>query len=154
MNINIYEAIDRPTPLLQRLLALWEASVRATHAFLSELEIQQIKGYVPQALSSVPHLIVAEEAPGAPAAFLGIDGDRLEMLFLSPAARGKGLGKRLLQYGVSHYGVRELTVNEQNPQAVSFYQHMGFVAYRRTALDEEGQPYPLLYMKLDETRQA
>lgn len=154
MNINIYEAIDRPTPLLQRLLAVWEASVRATHAFLSEPEIQQIKDYVPQALSSVPHLIVVEEAPGAPAAFMGIDDDRLEMLFLAPAARGKGLGKRLLQYGVSHYGVRELTVNEQNPRAVGFYQHMGFVAYKRTALDEEGQPYPLLYMKLDETRQA
>ena len=154
MNINIYEAIDRPTPLLQRLLAVWEASVRATHAFLSEPEIQQIKGYVPQALSSVPHLIVAEEAPGAPAAFMGIDGDRLEMLFLAPAARGKGLGKRLLQYGVSHYGMRELTVNEQNPQAVGFYQHMDFVAYKRTTLDEDGQPYPLLYMKLDETRQA
>lgn len=154
MNINIYEAIDRPTPLLQRLLDVWEASVRATHTFLSEPEIQQIKDYVPQALSSVPHLIVAEEAPGAPAAFMGIDGDWLEMLFLAPAARGKGLGKRLLQYGVSHYGVRELTVNEQNPRAVGFYQHMGFVAYKRTALDEEGQPYPLLYMKLDETRQA
>lgn len=154
MNINIYEAIDRPTPLLQHLLDVWEASVRATHAFLSEPEIQQIKGYVPQALSSVPHLIVAEEVPGCPAAFMGIDSDRLEMLFLTPAARGKGLGKRLLQYGISHYGVRELTVNEQNPQAVGFYQHMGFVAYKRTALDEEGQPYPLLYMKLDETRQA
>lgn len=154
MNINIYEAIDRPTPLLQRLLDVWEASVRATHAFLSEPEIQQIKAYVPQALSSVPHLIVAEEAPGAPAAFMGIDSNRLEMLFLAPVARGKGLGKRLLQYGVSHYGVRELTVNEQNPQAVGFYRHMGFITYRRTALDEEGQPYPLLYMKLDETRQA
>ena len=154
MNINIYEAIDRPTPLLQHLLDVWEASVRATHTFLSEPEIQQIKDYVPQALSSVPHLIVAEEAPGAPAAFMGIDGDRLEMLFLAPAVRGKGLGKRLLHYGVSHYGVRELTVNEQNPQAVGFYRHMGFVTYKRTALDEEGQPYPLLYMKLDETCQA
>ena len=41
-----------------------------------------------------------------------------------------------------------MTVNEQNPQAVGFYQHLGFVIYRRTSHDEEGNPYPLLYLKL------
>ena len=39
-------------------------------------------------------------------------------------------------------------MNEQNPQAIGFYQHMGFVTYRRTEQDEEGGPYPLLYMRL------
>lgn len=70
------------------------------------------------------------------------------MLFLSPKVRGKGLGKQLLQYAVQDYGVRELTVNEQNPQAVGFYEHLGFQTYKRTEYDEEGNPYPLLYMKL------
>ena len=70
-----------------------------------------------------------------------------EMLFLSPEARGKGLGKRLLQYGIETYNIQELTVNEQNPQAVGFYEHMGFQTYKRTDHDEEGNPYPLLYMK-------
>ena len=41
-----------------------------------------------------------------------------------------------------------MTVNEQNPQAVGFYEHMGFETYQRTDHDEEGNPYPLLYMKL------
>ena len=68
------------------------------------------------------------------------------MLFLAPDARGAGLGRRLLEYRVAHYGVRELTVNEQNPQAVGFYRHMGFEAYKRTETDEQGGPYPLLYM--------
>ena len=54
----------------------------------------------------------------------------------------------LLQYGVRNYGITEVTVNEQNPQAVGFYEHMGFKTYKRTDLDEEGSPYPLLYMKL------
>lgn len=49
---------------------------------------------------------------------------------------------------MGNLGIRELTVNEQNPQAVGFYTHMGFQTYRRTARDEEGNPYPLLYMKL------
>ena len=70
------------------------------------------------------------------------------MLFLSPKVRGKGLGKQLLQYAVQDYGVRELTVNEQNPQAVGFYEYLGFQTYKRTEYDEEGNPYPLLYMKL------
>ena len=67
--------------------------------------------------------------------------------FLS-AERGKGVGKQLLQYGIENYGIQELTVNEQNPQAVGFYRHMGFKTYKRTDYDEEGNPYPLLYMKL------
>ena len=53
----------------------------------------------------------------------------------------------MLQYGIETYGITELTVNEQNPQAVGFYEHMGFETYKRTELDEEGDPYPLLYMK-------
>ncbi len=73
----------------------------------------------------------------------------LEMLFLSPKERGKGLGKQLLLYGIHNYGIEELTVNEQNPQAVGFYEHMGFETYKRTDLDEEGNPYPLLYMKIE-----
>ena len=69
------------------------------------------------------------------------------MLFLSPAERGKGLGRQLVQYGLRQYGLREVTVNEQNPQAVGFYQHLGFAVEKRTDRDEQGNPYPLLYMK-------
>lgn len=79
---------------------------------------------------------------------MGIEGDRLEMLFIAPEERGRGLGRRLLQLGAEGYGVRELTGNEQNPQATGFYEHMGFAAYKRTELDEEGNPYPLLHMRL------
>ena len=70
------------------------------------------------------------------------------MLFLLPEVRGQGLGRQLLEYAIRNYGVGEVTVNEQNPQAVGFYQHLGFVIYRRTSHDEEGNPYPLLYLKL------
>lgn len=71
-----------------------------------------------------------------------------ELLCLSPEVRGKGFGKQLLQYGIETYNIQELTVNEQNPQAVGFYEHMGFQTYKRTEYDEEGNPYPLLYMRL------
>ena len=127
---------------------VWERSVRATHLFLSDAEVKQIRQYVPQALDGVQHLIVAEDESGEPVAFMGTENGRLEMLFLSPTERGKGLGKRMLQYGVQNYDIREVTVNEQNPQAVGFYEHMGFKTYRRTDCDEQGNPYPLLCMKL------
>ncbi len=144
--MKLYELQDRQA-LLPALLALWEESVRATHTFLTDADIARIKGYVPQALRGVAHLIVASDA-GAPVAFMGIENGRLEMLFLAPLARGKGLGRRLLQHGIETYGVREVTVNEQNPQAVGFYRHMGFVTYKRNDCDEAGDPYPLLYMRL------
>ncbi|WP_341481864.1 GNAT family N-acetyltransferase [Enterococcus cecorum] len=70
------------------------------------------------------------------------------MLFIQVNARGQGIDKQLLRYAIKNFDVNELTVNEQNPQAIGFYEHLGFVTYKRTELDEEGQPYPLLYMKL------
>ena len=95
----------------------------------------------------VAHLMIAENDAGQPIAFMGTENSRLEMLFITPAERGKGIGKQLMQYGLENYGIEEVTVNEQNPQAVGFYEHLGFVTYKRTVLDEEGNPYPLLYMK-------
>lgn len=146
--MKIYDIQDRAPQLISALVVVWEASVRATHLFHSGAEIEQIKLCVPQALESVERLTVAENDSGEPVAFMGTDSGRLEMLFISPAERGKGLGKKLLQLGIEEYGVRELTVNEQNTQAVGFYEHMSFAAYKRTPLDEQGQPYPLLYMRL------
>ena len=145
--MHIYEAAARTPELLQSLLPVWEASVRVTHLFLSEPEILRIKQYVPQAIGGVAHLLVVETEPGVPVGFLGAEDGRLEMLFLAPAVRGRGLGRQLAERSIRDYGVREVTVNEQNPQAVGFYSHLGFETYKRTELDEEGDPYPLLYMK-------
>ncbi len=144
--MKIYEIQNRTLQLIAELLDVWEGSVRATHLFLSDAEVKSIKEYVPQALENVEYLIIAEAEK--PIAFMGTQNGRLEMLFIAPEERGKGIGKQLMQYGIQNYGVTEVTVNEQNPQAVGFYEHMGFKTYKRTDLDEEGNPYPLLYMKL------
>lgn len=114
--MTIYEVPECSDSLLQTILTIWEASVRATHHFLSDAEIVRIREYVPQAVRAVEHLVLAEDASGTAVAFLGDEGHRLEMLFLSPSERGKGIGRQLLQCGVQHYGIREVTVNEQNPQ--------------------------------------
>lgn len=146
--MKIIEVTDRTELLIEQLLNVWESSVRATHLFLSESEIEGIKHYVPQALKEIPHLIVAENENKAPVGFMGIVEKHLEMLFVSHKERGKGYGKKLLQYGIEKYAVNDLAVNEQNPLANGFYKHMGFEVYKRTELDEQGNPYPLLYMRL------
>lgn len=146
--MKIKEVNDRPQALIEQLLIAWESSVKATHLFLSENEIESIKKYVPQALKQIPHLIIVENKNQVPVGFMGIENQHLEMLFVSNEERGKGLGKKLLNYGIEQYSVNDLAVNEQNPLAKGFYEHMGFEVYKRTDRDEQGNPYPLLYMKL------
>ena len=143
--MKILEVADRTPDLINQLLEVWEKSVRATHLFLSDREIKNIKEYVPQALNGIAHLMISAGEAGRSVAFMGIEDGTLEMLFISPEERGKGLGKRLIEYGIESYSVERLAVNEQNPQAKGFYEHMGFHVNKRTGLDEQGNPYPLLY---------
>ena len=90
-----------------------------------------------------------ENENNVPIAFMGMNNSKLEMLFVKNSERGKGLGKQLLSYGIEKYNVNELVVNEQNPNAKAFYEHLGFKVYKREELDEQGNPYPILYMKID-----
>ena len=50
--MKIIEVTDRTPDLIGQLLDVWEASVRATHLFLTDGEISSIKAYVPQVLSN------------------------------------------------------------------------------------------------------
>lgn len=147
--MQIREVKERDSILLEQLVAVWESSVQATHLFLTAGEIAAIKQYVPIALKDVNHLLVAEEEGKNPVAFMGLSEPKLEMLFIAPAARGRGLGKRLVSLAIDNYAINQLTVNEQNPQAQGFYEHLGFQVYKRTERDEQGNPYPLLYLKLE-----
>ena len=140
---------ERSKKLIKELLNVWESSVRATHNFLSNEEIEKIKEYVPQALAGIPNLIVETDKNEKPIAFMGIEENKLEMLFIKNSGRRKGIGKKLLNYGIEKYGVNKVTVNDDNPQAKGFYEHMGFKVYKRNELDDQGNNYPVLYMKLE-----
>ncbi len=147
--MRIVEIEKRTSILIKQLLKIWESSVRETHLFLSDNEIKRIADYVPLALNNINHLVIVEDDNYQPVAFMGVEKERLEMLFVAPHEMKKGLGKSLIQFGIKNYQLKELTVNEQNPQAKGFYEHLGFHVYKRTETDEQGNPYPLLYMKLD-----
>ena len=87
------ETKNRTADFINRLLTVWESSVRATHLFLSDSEIKKIKEYVPQALAGIAHLMIAEDDRGCPGAFMGIKDGTLEMLFIFPGRKRKGARK-------------------------------------------------------------
>lgn len=146
--MKISEIKIKSDDLTNKLVDIWEKSVNATHNFLTKDEINKIKKHVPFAINNVEHLIIAATEFDEPIGFMGINKNKLEMLFITPKETGKGVGKKLLQYGMINYNLNKLTVNEQNQNAIGFYTHFGFKTYKRTDLDEEGNPYPLLYMKI------
>lgn len=138
---------DRTPQLIGALFRIREDSVKATHLFLNAEEIAAIARYVPQALQNVQDLAVAEDENNAVAAFLGVEGKKIEMLFVTPERRGRGIGRALIEFAVDVYDADEVTVNVQNPQAVAFYGNMGFECVRRSDTDEQGNAYPILYMR-------
>lgn len=146
--MHLKDAADRPEALINRLLSLWESSVRATHHFLSEKDITHLRPVVAEALCHIPVLMLAMEKE-TPVAFLGMDGESVEMLFVDAKFRGCGAGGTLFREAVRR-GAKHVDVNEQNPQALSFYLHMGFVVSGRDDVDGLGLPFPLLHLSIAE----
>lgn len=142
--MEIKRVFERDEQLISSLVTVWESSIRATHDFFSETNIREIKKYVFQAIEEIPILVVAVDNKET-LAFMGIAEDKLEMLFITAQRRGQGIGRNLLEIGINDYEITEVCVNEQNPQALAFYEYMGFTIYRRSELDEQGNPFPILF---------
>src|SRR4051812_28468677 len=108
-----------------RVVDVWEASVRATHDFVAESDIQIFR---PMVLNELPHVELAcvRDTQGIVAGFIGIAEGKIEMLFIHPDWRGQGIGRALIRYAVDERGATTLDVNEQNNQALGFYLRMGF----------------------------
>jgi putative acetyltransferase len=133
---------------IPQVITVWETSVRATHYFVNEADIQFFKPIVQDALYQLQETACIRDHYGLVAGFIAVENKHVNMLFISPMARGKGVGKKLLYYAVNTFGATTLDVNEQNEQAVGFYRHMGFEVIGRSELDDTGKPYPILHMKL------
>ena len=131
------------------VVEVWEASVRATHDFLKEEDIEYFKPLILNSyLDAVELKCVRDKNLGKIVGFIGTANQNLEMLFIHPEYRGKGIGKTLLDYSISKLKIKRVDVNEQNKQAVEFYQHFGFKIKSRSELDSLGKPYPILHMEL------
>ena len=133
---------------IDEILDTWESSVRATHDFLSEEDIMSMKPHVIEGAKYVSKFLCVRDKHGIIKAFMGIHDFKIEMLFVSNNSRGNGIGKKLVDYAIKVLNVNYVDVNEQNPQAVGFYEHMGFQTFKKSELDEQGNPFPILHMKL------
>lgn len=147
--MNIYEISKekRTQEVINDLVGVWEKSVRASHTFLTESDIVGLKPFVNEALDGIETLIAAHDS-NAYVAFMGIQDNKIEMLFVSPVHFGEGIGKRLVSIAIQEHGATLVDVNEQNPKAAGFYRHMGFRTFRRDAVDDQGNPFPILRMSL------
>ncbi len=140
---------ERNNSLLNRLTELWEASVRATHHFLQETDIENLQPCVTEGLASIGHLYVAFDAD-APTAFIGIQDEKIEMLFVSPLYLRKGIGKQLVDMAVKNHQAVFVDVNEQNPGARAFYGKLGFVEFDRMETDSQGNPFSIIALRQKE----
>lgn len=138
---------------LPRLFDVWHLSVRATHDFLADSDIDFLGPYVRDELARVTAaglLHVLRGADGTPCAFLCVEHAKIEMLFVHPDRRGSGAGRALLRHAIDTLGATAVDVNEHNAQAHGFYAHLGFRVASRSALDPFGKPFPILHLKLAE----
>ena len=138
----------RTDPLICELTVLWEKSVRESHLFLTDVDIDDLRPFVRTGLYEMPHLILAKEGDEI-VGFMGIAGDQIEMLFLAQEYCAKGIGKELVRVAIDKYRIRKVDVNEQNPKASGFYKHLGFEVFERTDYDEQGMAFPILKMHIN-----
>lgn len=129
-----------------RLIEIWESAVLNTHDFLKDEDFTYYKKQLPVYFEHVK--LLGFEESGILAGFMGIAEENLEMLFVHNNYRGKGVGKKLIKYGIEHLKVTKVDVNEQNTEAIGFYKHIGFYTLNRSELDGMGKEYPILHMSL------
>lgn len=133
----------------EALARLWEASVRSTHAFLSEEDVRFFRGQLKEHYLPQVEVYVERDDERNVRAFMGLSGEMIEMLFVHPDAQGCGVGARLVRFAVEERGMRYVDVNEQNETAYRFYLHRGFQVIGRDEHDATGRPFPILHLSLD-----
>lgn len=128
------------------IIELWERSIRATHYFLPEDYLQEIKTLFPAILPYVK-IYVWREDNNSIKGFVGVADQKIEMLFIHPDSTRQGLGKQFTMFCIHALKTVNVDVNEQNEAAVSFYKKIGYRIISRDELDGMGKPYPILHMQ-------
>jgi putative acetyltransferase len=144
MNIRRALSTDREV-----LFDIWLRSIRLTHTFVSEDDIESFMPLVREYLASAEtEFWVLCSDHGAVMGFMGMNGHKMESLFLAPEFHRQGGGRQLVRHARALHGHLTVDVNEQNTAARHFYEACGFEVEGRSELDETGRPYPLLHMRL------
>ncbi|MEY8761647.1 GNAT family N-acetyltransferase [Chryseobacterium tongliaoense] len=129
------------------IMEIWESAVKATHDFLAEEDFNHFKEVIPRDyLPNLEVYLLMEN--GEAKGFASVADGTLEMLFIHNDSRGKGYGRKLYQFMKNKTGLTQVDVNEQNPQAIGFYEKMGFSKVGRSEKDSSGKDYPIIHMSL------
>lgn len=131
------------------LAGIWEEAVAATHDFLSPADFGRYRSKIHSYFDGV-RLFAFEYTDGTIAGFAGINGDKLEMLFVRE--RGKGIGRTLLDFAVKEQYITGVDVNAGNTAALDFYGKYGFREVSVSPVDGEGKPYPVVHMEIEPAR--
>lgn len=146
LTMNIRQAI--PTECAA-LLDVWLQSVRATHTFVSDEDIEamvpQVRDYL--ATSNSEFWVISDDSE-AIKGFMGMSGSKMDSLFILPEFHRRGAGRQMVRHAQLRHGELTVDVNKQNSAACAFYEACGFVVEGQSEFDEQGRPYPLLHMRL------
>jgi putative acetyltransferase len=137
----------RNETLINKLTIIWQKSVETTHLFLSPQDIKDILPQVVIGLKQIPILLVSFTDDDEPIGFAGIADDKLEMLFLSPDYFQQGIGYKMISTAIQDYQIKYVDVNKQNPKALKFYLRQGFTIFKRSPVDSDNRPFPILHLK-------
>ena len=141
--------------MLDALIDLWEDSVRASHTFLTKQDIAEIKIEVKAALQSSQNIITAIDKKDF-LGFIGVENNKIEMLFVASSAFRKGVGKALLKEALERY-LKDypyvlVDCNEQNAQGLAFYESLGFEKIGMSKKDSAGRDFPIVHLKIDKKK--
>ncbi|AYH00915.1 acetyltransferase [Pectobacterium parmentieri] len=130
----------------QRIMEIWRKAVDATHHFLTIKDRSAIEKELTLFFPTV-ELTLACKPTGQPIGFMYLHDGHMESLFIDPDYHGQGVGKALVKTALSQYSRLTTDVNEQNIQAVGFYERIGFERVGRSEVDSQGRPYPLIHLR-------
>lgn len=130
----------------QRVIDIWRSAVDATHHFLTVQDRRDIEHEVAAFLPALPLLLAVDEHDRA-LGFMLISDGHMEALFIDADERGRGVGRALLEHALHLHPDLSTDVNEQNDQALGFYERMGFQRTGRSDVDGQGRAYPLIHLR-------
>ncbi len=149
MYSNIIKLDNINNENLSEILNVWESAVKSTHDFLSEEDFISIKHELREFMPTLRNMYCYLDDEKQIRAFIFVDNGNIEMLFVHNDLRGKGVGKKLINYAIEKLNATKVDVNEENKQGIGFYKHMGFKVIDRSELDNAGRNYPILHMELE-----
>lgn len=135
------------------LVQIWRRAVDATHDFLAPADRAAIDVEVQQLFPTVPIWVAVDQAD-RPFGFMIMSEREIQALFVDPGAHRRGAGRLLVEHAIKLCDTLTTDVNEQNVQAVRFYERLQFVRTGRSPKDHKGRSYPILHLRLQRPGQA